>query len=617
MNFKKYFKEEDIKELKESKEKFLELKKESKEKILAVKKEAKEKIFDLKWGLKDLLRSSPSQEEQLERLNALYKRGSYDKVITIFESDESLKTNEKIVHEYLWSLWMNNETLKAKDLAHEYNKKFNTKKWNWLIGRYAEQQKWFDVALSYFDKSSDSDEYNRVKKIFDDYDSLYLEKKYKEVIEYFENKLYKSHSKSDIEIINKYLWSLWHNSGTEKKAIEKTKEFLKEYGDQANWLNHIGKINFWLGEKYNNDINFFNEAISFYQKAANDTSVKEVNDHIEKIAKEKQLAKVAAAKEEQLAKEAAAKEKQLVNSKRLINNLSLGKKYSMWNQPRKRFIGITNDGTVKGSLVKGDGIIPSTWDSEMFLIVDAGDGNVAFWNQSHKRFIGITNDGTVKGSLIKEDGIIPSTWDSEKFLMVDAGYSNVAFWNQSHKRFIRITNDGTVKGSPVKEDGIIPSNWDPEKFIVRRYLTEEEKEVAKKEQLAKEKQLAKEAVAREKQLAKEAVAREKQLAKEAVAREKQLAKDLADLDKLEAAEAAREKKNKTHEYSVSNGVKFCRYCGVSDGYSYRDCKRENGHKYNVKRVLKNEYSGPSAGYEYVPICKGCGEDSGYNFRDCN
>ena len=566
MNFKKYFKEEDIKELKEFKEK-----------ILAVKKETKEKIFDLKWGLKDLLRSSPSQEEQLERLNALYRRGSYDKVITIFESDESLKTNENIVHEYLWSLWSNHEKLKAKDLAHEYNKKFNTKKWNWFIGRYAEQQKWFDVALSYFDKSSDSDEYNRVKKIFDDYDSLYLEKKYKEVIEYFENKLYKSHSKSNLEIINKYLWSLWHNSGTEKKAIEKTKEFLKEYGDQANWLNLIGKINFWLGEKYNNDINFFNEAISFYQKAANDKEVIKVNDHIEKIAKEKQLAKEAAAKEEQLAKEAAAKEKQLVNSKRLINNLSLGKKYSMWNQSHKCYIGVNG--------------------LEIFIVAEAGIGNVAFWNQSSKRFIGITNDGTLKESPIKEDGIIPSTWDSEKFLIVEAGAGNVAFWNQSSKRFIGITNDGTVKGSPVKEDGIIPSNWDSEKFIVRRYLTEEEKEVAKKEQLAKEKQLAKEAVAREKQLAKEAVAREKQLAKEAVARDKQLAKEAV-------AKEKQDKKNKTHDYSMSHGISYCRYCGGEDTSKIRStpCTRELGHKYTLRKTNS---------YGFQPICNTCGDERSY------
>lgn len=55
---------------------------------------------------------SYSQEEQLERLKDLFEKKSYEKVITIFESDESLKTNKEIVNEYLWSLWGNNESKK-------------------------------------------------------------------------------------------------------------------------------------------------------------------------------------------------------------------------------------------------------------------------------------------------------------------------------------------------------------------------------------------------------------------------------------------------------------------------------------------------------------------------
>ena len=70
--------------------------------------------MNFKKYLPDSLRFSYSQEEQLERLKALYEKKSYDKVITIFESDESLKTNKEIVHEYLWSLWGNNESKKLK-----------------------------------------------------------------------------------------------------------------------------------------------------------------------------------------------------------------------------------------------------------------------------------------------------------------------------------------------------------------------------------------------------------------------------------------------------------------------------------------------------------------------
>jgi hypothetical protein len=127
----------------------------------------------------------------------------------------------------------------------------------------------------------------------------------------------------------------------------------------------------------------------------------------------------------------------------------------------------------------------------------------------------------------------------------------------------------------------------------------------KKNKIDREKQIAKENEAKQKQLEKDKADREKQLAKENEAKQKQLEKDKAE-----------EEKNKTHEYSVSNGIDYCRYCGLDKGWSFRDCIRQNGHQYSVKRVLKSEYKGTRGGFEYKPICKKCGQDSGYNFRDC-
>jgi hypothetical protein len=123
----------------------------------------------------------------------------------------------------------------------------------------------------------------------------------------------------------------------------------------------------------------------------------------------------------------------------------------------------------------------------------------------------------------------------------------------------------------------------------------------KKDKADRAKQLAKENEAKQKQIEKNKADREKQLVKENEAKQKQLAK-----------EKAEEEKNKTHEYSVSNGIDFCRYCGLDSGYNYRDCKRQNGHQYSVKRVPISY----SVSFEYKPICKKCGLDSGYNHRDC-
>lgn len=92
--------------------------------------------------------------------------------------------------------------------------------------------------------------------------------------------------------------------------------------------------------------------------------------------------------------------------------------------------------------------------------------------------------------------------------------------------------------------------------------------------------------------------------KEKLAKEKQLAKEKADLEK-----------NKTHDYSISNGIQYCRYCGKDKSWNRFDCTRENGHKYTIKRIKKISISGYDT-FEYVPICKNCGYDNGFYKHKC-
>lgn len=114
----------------------------------------------------------------------------------------------------------------------------------------------------------------------------------------------------------------------------------------------------------------------------------------------------------------------------------------------------------------------------------------------------------------------------------------------------------------------------------------------KKEKIAKEKQLAKELADKEKQIAKEKAEKEKQLAKDLAAKEKQLAKEKEELEK-----------NKTHEYSVSNGIHYCKYCGGGETWREHDCQRELGHKYTLRRVQNK------VGFDYSnqPVCNNCGD----------
>lgn len=97
------------------------------------------------------------------------------------------------------------------------------------------------------------------------------------------------------------------------------------------------------------------------------------------------------------------------------------------------------------------------------------------------------------------------------------------------------------------------------------------------------------------QLKREKEKEAKLLEKERLKKEKEDEKKAKEIAKI----AEKEKMNKTHDISISNGVKYCKYCGDTDGFGV-DCNRELGHKYTVKRVIT------TYGTEYKPVCSRCG-----------
>jgi hypothetical protein len=71
--------------------------------------------------------------------------------------------------------------------------------------------------------------------------------------------------------------------------------------------------------------------------------------------------------------------------------------------------------------------------------------------------------------------------------------------------------------------------------------------------------------------------------------------------------AEQEKINKTHEISSSHGIMYCRSCGkLKDELSGWDCRREQGHKYSVKKVEVFSYDSRKE-FEYKPVCSKCGK----------
>jgi tetratricopeptide (TPR) repeat protein len=254
-------------------------------------------------------------QDIINEYSSLYNEKRYIEVIELFEQNLSSQVDinqVELLDKYLWALWLNDGTEEsAWELAKEYSSKFNTNRWDILKGHYSKWKKWYDYALDYY-KDSSEDGYNEIKKIFDDYYSLYYEEKYAEVIEYFENKLSNSVSEKHLKIADKYLWALYNNSGTEKKALEKTKKFLEDYPDNTDWVKLAGHISKWLGSK-NKDIDLLNEAIFFYKKVNSKEGINEVNEKINEV---KVFHKERLAEEKQAEKERIAEEKRVEQEKK-------------------------------------------------------------------------------------------------------------------------------------------------------------------------------------------------------------------------------------------------------------------------------------------------------------
>ena len=84
-------------------------------------------------------------------------------------------------------------------------------------------------------------------------------------------------------------------------------------------------------------------------------------------------------------------------------------------------------------------------------------------------------------------------------------------------------------------------------------------------------------------------------------------KEILKQEKANNKIAEKVKLDKTHEISSSKGIMYCRFCGkLKDELSNWDCRREQGHKYSMKRVELFSYDTKKQ-LEYKPVCSKCGK----------
>ena len=150
----------------------------------------------------------------------------------------------------------------------------------------------------------------------------------------------------------------------------------------------------------------------------------------------------------------------------------LGQDVALYGCACQRFVQMRPDGTV-GSLddaacSPGNLEVWRTW--ERFLVVDAGNGEVALHNALHNRFIRVW-EGAVEahGGPMDADKL-PGGWESERFTIVDAGNGKWALHNAHHYRFIRMhgaQKEVDAGGGPRDRNRLPPeADWASERFLL-------------------------------------------------------------------------------------------------------------------------------------------------------
>ena len=151
--------------------------------------------------------------------------------------------------------------------------------------------------------------------------------------------------------------------------------------------------------------------------------------------------------------------------------LTPGSHIALHNSHFKRYVSMSPD-EVKGTDSErelADGL-PLDWYWARFVVVDAGNGEIALHSSAHNRFLGLWyNDVGVSARVAANQ--LGSDWTAEKFTVVQAGNGQIALHNKAANRFLKMWHQ-TVEPSSERAPPL-PDDWSIERFGVlhlRPYL---------------------------------------------------------------------------------------------------------------------------------------------------
>lgn len=118
---------------------------------------------------------------------------------------------------------------------------------------------------------------------------------------------------------------------------------------------------------------------------------------------------------------------------------------ALYSPAQRRFLRMNPQGIADTAGQIAGPTLPPDWQWERFIVVDAGNGQIALQSKAFGRIIRLNGNLSVDSAAPIAD--LPNDWQWERFWVFQGGHNTFALYNSAHRRFVRMNPNGTVAAS--------------------------------------------------------------------------------------------------------------------------------------------------------------------------
>ncbi|MCS7078215.1 MAG: hypothetical protein NZ455_15995 [Bacteroidia bacterium] len=227
-------------------------------------------------------RAIQERAQAVEQFMKAYQQGEFLQAAQIFEQRlAKLNPSEEELYHYLWALWQHPNTKeKIWDTLKQYMPITQSPRFNLLKGHYAAWKKWYDLALTYYENTS-QDDYLKIKQLFQQYKSAFERQNYDEVVKQYQELFKDSLSEKLAWVGEYYAWALYQTTRDAFAAVDQINKMKEKVPGYKGWATVTGQIYKDVGIATKN-LQILDMAIQFYQE-----DPQQNQSHIEEIKSKK------------------------------------------------------------------------------------------------------------------------------------------------------------------------------------------------------------------------------------------------------------------------------------------------------------------------------------------